>query len=151
MPYEEFARSLNIPNLMLTADTDCVMILEAPNLVKQLCPSITSNTDEDGLVPIPRENIDENGVIKPRFVLVPSEFLRPSFRLPNAPAKQEFLSHSARLAALAGMRCPFGARSKSPWNCSVLSPDRTAKLLVGAPLFWQSAHSARWANCTRSN
>ena len=96
-PFEDMARSLKIPQLALTFDSDCV-ILQSPDLVRQICPSAFSGVDGDGLITVRKGSIDENGSLRSGdFLLVPSPLFRPSFGLPNVP-NQEFLSPLLRLA-----------------------------------------------------
>ena len=96
-PFEEFAKTLAVRNLELTFDTDSVF-LEAPNLVRQVCPTALSESDKDGLMRVRKDAIDANGRLRDgRFSLVPSMLLRPSFGLPNAP-NRELMTALLRLA-----------------------------------------------------
>ena len=95
--FRGFADSLKISGISLAADTDCVL-LESPGLLSRLLPHYLKEIDDDGLVPVREEFIDVQGRLKSRdFLLVPSDFLRPSFGLPN-PTNGELLSVISKLA-----------------------------------------------------
>lgn len=96
-PFQELARSLNLPDVRLTWDTDCVY-LQAPGLAARLCPSVFARTDEDGLIRLGNGVVHENGWLRnDAYLLVPSRLMRPGFDLPNAP-NRDFLSSLLRLA-----------------------------------------------------
>jgi hypothetical protein len=98
-PFREFANTLGVPGISLNADLDCVL-LQSPGILPKLCQHSLTNMDDDGLVPISRDVVDTRGFLKTGdYLLVPSEFLRPSFSLPN-PVNGELLSILSKLATL---------------------------------------------------